>query len=267
MKKYLSFFKIRFAAAMQYRAAALAGIATQFVWGLMEIAMFTAFLRSDPAAFPMEPEALYSYVWLQQMTLHMFMVWIFENSMFEAIRSGGVALELCRPCDIYSMWFSRSAAARLANALMRALPVLLVSLLLPKPYGLTLPHDIRTAAMFLLSMALGFLVVVAFQMLVYISAFYTVSPMGVRMFASFIGEFCSGGVIPLPFMPDAVGRLLSFLPFASMQSTPFLIWGGTYQGSEAWFSILLQAFWACALIALGKIWMHAAERKVTAFGG
>lgn len=267
MKKYLSFFKIRFAAALQYRAAALAGIATQFAWGLMELAMFSAFYRSDPAAFPMEREALFSYIWLQQMTLHMFMVWIFENSLFASIRQGGVALELCRPCSIYGMWFSRSAASRLANTLMRAIPVFAVSLLLPKPYGLTLPNNIGTAAMFLISMTLGFIVVVAFQMLVYISAFYTVSPMGVRIFASFIGEFCSGAVIPLPFMPEGVGRVLSFLPFASMQSTPFLIWGGTYSGTEAWLAIFLQAFWALTLIAVGYAWMRAAERKVAAFGG
>ena len=32
MKKYLSFFRIRFIAGLQYRAAAWAGIATQFAW-------------------------------------------------------------------------------------------------------------------------------------------------------------------------------------------------------------------------------------------
>ena len=37
MKKYLSFFKLRFVMGMQYRAAALAGVCTQFFWGLMEV--------------------------------------------------------------------------------------------------------------------------------------------------------------------------------------------------------------------------------------
>ena len=47
IRKYLSFFRIRFTAGFQYRAAALAGIATQFFWGLMEIRMFMAFYRTD----------------------------------------------------------------------------------------------------------------------------------------------------------------------------------------------------------------------------
>ena len=39
---------------LQYRAAALAGVATQFAWGFMEIMIFRAFYRADPASFPYE---------------------------------------------------------------------------------------------------------------------------------------------------------------------------------------------------------------------
>ena len=53
MKKYLSFFRIRFLNALQYRAAALAGMVTQFFWGGMLLLLFAAFYRSDPDSFPM----------------------------------------------------------------------------------------------------------------------------------------------------------------------------------------------------------------------
>lgn len=53
MKKYLSFFRLRFAMGLQYRTAALAGITTQFAWGFMEIMIFHAFYRADAASFPM----------------------------------------------------------------------------------------------------------------------------------------------------------------------------------------------------------------------
>ena len=36
MKKYLSFFRMRFLMGLQYRAAAAAGVVTQFTWGFME---------------------------------------------------------------------------------------------------------------------------------------------------------------------------------------------------------------------------------------
>ena len=54
-------------------AAALAGLATQFAWGFMELLAFSAFYRADPTAFPMSFEQTVSYIWLQQAFLALFM--------------------------------------------------------------------------------------------------------------------------------------------------------------------------------------------------
>ena len=72
MRKYLSFFRLRFVMGLQYRAAALAGIVTQFAWGFLEILAFKAFYESDAAAFPMELSAMSSYIWMQQAFLAFF---------------------------------------------------------------------------------------------------------------------------------------------------------------------------------------------------
>ena len=66
MKKYWSFFRMRFLGSLQYRAAAWAGIATQFAWGFMQLLMYRAFYEAGPAAFPMEFSQLATYIWLQQ---------------------------------------------------------------------------------------------------------------------------------------------------------------------------------------------------------
>ena len=58
MKKYLSFFRMRFLMGLQYRAAAAAGIVTQFTWGFMELLVFRAFYQADASAFPMSFEAV-----------------------------------------------------------------------------------------------------------------------------------------------------------------------------------------------------------------
>lgn len=57
MKKYLSFFRMRFLMGLQYRAAAAAGVVTQFTWGFMELLVFRAFYQADASAFPMSFEA------------------------------------------------------------------------------------------------------------------------------------------------------------------------------------------------------------------
>ena len=98
--KYGSIFRIRFVNGLQYRLAALAGLSTQFFWGFMEILLYRAFYKADPAAFPMEFSALVSYIWLQQAFLTLYQSWFFENEIFDAITGGNVAYELCRPMNL-----------------------------------------------------------------------------------------------------------------------------------------------------------------------
>lgn len=62
MKKYSSFFALRFSMGLQYRAAALAGVATQFAWGFMEIMVYTAFYHTGADSFPMTMQATASYI-------------------------------------------------------------------------------------------------------------------------------------------------------------------------------------------------------------
>lgn len=267
MKKYVSFFRIRFTNGLQYRAAALAGIVTQFAWGGLEILMFKAFYDYDKGAFPMEFSALVSYIWLQQALLSLYMVWFYENEIFDLITSGNVAYELCRPISVYDMWFVRNMASRLAKALLRSFPILAVAFFLPKPYGLALPKDGGTALWFFLSLLLGFLVVIAFCMLIYITCFYTVSALGVRLVAAALAEFLTGAIIPLPFFPEKIGKVVNYLPFASMQNLPLRIYGGDIYGKELYQGILLQLFWCIALILFGKWMLPRALHKVTVQGG
>ena len=201
MKKYIAFFRLRFSMGLQYRAAALAGVATQFFWGAMEILMFRAFYRTNPGAFPMTLEATCAYVWLQQAFLALFVTWVVENEIFDSILNGNIAYELCRPINIYNMWFSRNLANRFSRALLRCMPILVLALILPAPYGLMAPAGLLAFFLFILTTLLGVGVTVAFCMLIYMLCFFTISPMGLRMVTVSMVEFFSGGVIPLPFFP------------------------------------------------------------------
>ena len=135
MKKYMSFFRMRFICGLQYRSAAYAGIVTQFAWGFMEILMFRAFYMGNPDAFPMEFSQLSSYIWLQQAFLALFMTWFLEVDIFSSISSGNVAYELVRPMNLYQMWFTKNLAGRLSKAVLRCIPILAVAAFLPQPYG------------------------------------------------------------------------------------------------------------------------------------
>lgn len=267
MKKYLSFFRLRFHTGLQYRAAALAGIVTQFVWGILAILAFDAFYRADAAAFPMTLQATCSYIWIQQTFLALFAIWALENEIFEAIRNGDVVYEMCRPIDIYRMWFARSLATRLSRAVLRCMPILVLAVLLPAPYGLAAPVSAGVFVMFLVRMVLGSLVMTAICMVVYMITFFTVSADGVRMVAVSLAEILSGAIIPLPFFPDKIRGIVELLPFAAGENVPLRIYSGDLAGKDAWLALGLQVFWLAALIFIGTYLMNRASNKIVVQGG
>lgn len=267
MNKYMAIIRIRFTNSLQYRAAALAGIATQFAWGLMELLAFSAFYRANPAAFPMELSQTVSYIWLQQAFLALFMVWFFEGEIFASITSGSIAYELSRPMDLYSRWFCQSVANRLARALLRCLPILIVAFLVPQPFRLSLPESVGQFMLFLLSVVLSLCVVIAFSMLVYISTFYTLSPMGVRIISAVLADFMAGGIIPLPFFPPVFRAVAELTPFGSMQNMPLRIYSGNIAGIDAVQGIALQLFWLFTLVLIGRLIMKNALNRVIVQGG
>lgn len=267
MKKYMSFFRLRFAMGIQYRAAALAGIVTQFFWGFMEIMAFHAFYETGAEAFPMSFQATSTYIWLQQSFFVMFTVWMMESEIFDSIQNGNIAYELCRPVHLYFMWFARNIANRMASALLRCFPIFIVAAFLPKPYGLSAPADFMHFLLFLLTLGLALLVTVAFNLLVYMLSFFTISATGLRMIIVSMVEFFTGAIIPLPFFPEKVRFVLELLPFAAMQNVPLRVYSGSMEEGQMMRAALLQCFWLFVLVGAGLALWRIAEKRVVVQGG
>lgn len=204
---------------LQYRAAALAGISTQFAWGFLIIFAYHAFYRSDPTAFPMTLQATVNYTWIQQAFLAMFASWVLDRDILEEITSGSISYSLCRPVDLYAMWYTKSLSGRISRVALRAVPVLAVAALLPAGYNLTAPTDLPTFFLFLLTMVLGALNSTAFTLLIYVLTMYTLSSTGVRTLLLTLADFLCGGVVPLPFFPPTLRRICELTPFAATKAT------------------------------------------------
>lgn len=267
MKKYLSFFRLRFVTSLQYRIAALAGLSTQFVWGALLILAYRAFYQAEPEAFPMSFQATATYMWLQQALLALFQSWGFENDIFESVQSGTVAYELCRPVSVYGMWFSRTAARRISSVLLRCIPIFLITPFLPAPYGLAGPAGAPAFFWALFSLVLGSLVAVAFVQIVYFSTFFTIATEGVRALSASLTEFLQGAVIPIPFLPDGVRQVVEFLPFASMLNAPLRIYSGDIAGAFLYRVVALQLSWLLALVLVGKLMERRAMKRTVLLGG
>ncbi len=267
MKMYMSVFRIRFVNSLQYRAVTLGAIITRFGWGIMEILAYSMLYRTGQTAFPMDLSQTVSYIWMQQTFIVLFSVVFQDGEIYSAIGDGSIAYELVRPMDLYGRWFCQSAANRVAFTVVNCLPVLLVALMIPEPYRMSLPLASGQFLLFLISMILALCVVVAFAMLMYISLFYILSQRGVRIIVTALTAFLSGGIIPLPFFPPSVLAVVKLLPFAAMQNTPLLIYNESIIGVEALKGIAFQMFWLGALFLIGRLTMGNALKKVVVQGG
>lgn len=267
MKKYLSFFRMRLMTSIQYRASYVSGLVTQLPWGLMECFAYMTLHESGSGVFPMELSSVVAYIWLKEAFFMLLTTWNTDNDIMESIVSGGVSYELCRPLSVYGMWFARSAGGRMATIVSRSLPILVVALVLPQPFRLILPSGLGQALLFAVSLLMGTGIAVALCMLVYLICFFTISPKGIRRLMMSMGDLLSGGLIPLPFVPQPWRTVIGMLPFASMQNTPFLIYSGELSGADAWTAMGLQLFWFAALILLGQMVCLLAQRRIVIQGG
>ncbi|NHN29273.1 ABC transporter permease [Paenibacillus agricola] len=267
MNAYLSIWRLRFIMGLQYRAAALAGMATQLFFGFIFIMIFAAFYSQSTVVLPISLKELITYVWLQQIFLAFIMLWFRDNEIFQLITTGNIAYELCRPCEIYPFWYAKLLAQRISSALLRCFPLLIIVFVLPEPYRLSLPPTLMALLLFLTTLILGLLVIVAISMLIYISVFWTMSPTGSTLMIAVAGEFFAGMVIPVPLMPEWLQHIAYALPFRWTMDFPFRVYSGHIPQAEALWGILVQLAWLAVLVGFGRWSLRKALRQVVVQGG
>ncbi|MDP4164437.1 MAG: ABC transporter permease [Bacillota bacterium] len=267
MRAYYSVFKLRLLIGMQYRAAAFAGVATQFFWGFMYIMIFEAFYKHAIHNQPISLKQLVTYMWLQQSFLAFIMLWFRDNEIFNTIISGNIAYELCRPTGLYGFWFSKLLAQRLSSAMLRCIPILIITFFLPEPYKMTLPPSFTTFLLFLAALIFGLFLLVAISMFIYISVFKTMSPVGSLLLFSVLGEFLAGSVIPVPLMPSWMQDIVYMLPFRLTADFPFRVYSGNIHEGEAVKGIIVQLVWLLGLVLIGRFALNKSLRKVVVQGG
>ena len=271
MTPYLAIISARFRMLLQYRAAAIAGVATQIFFGLVLIMVYDAFYRSARVAPPMAFAQLASYVWLGQLLLRM-LPWHADSEWRDMVRSGAIAYELCRPVDLYGFVFAREVASHTAPTLLRALPMLVfAALVLPlvglDAWRLAPPPTLAAGAGFAAALASSLVLGCAFGVLLDNALLWTVSGDGLVMLVTTSVTFFSGMLIPLPLFPDWAQRALGWSPFAGLVDLPFRIYSGHIAGAEIASAIARQLGWTLVLVVFGRWLLARGLRRVVVQGG
>ncbi len=207
------------------------------------------------------------YVWLNQAFFYLILIAIKDEQIIEQIKNGTVAYELCRPYDLYWWWYLKHLSKRYAGCLLRCFPVIILALLLPKPYNLSLPISILAFILFLLALFLGSLLITSICMLINIITFFTYNDKGISSIIYTIGNLLSGIDVPLPLLPVILLTLTEYLPFRLISDLAVRIYSGNINISYGIKSIILQLIWILILVIIGRLLMKKALSKVSIQGG
>lgn len=263
---YLSYFKTRLVAGLQYKVAAIAGIATQVFWGILYCFVYQAFY-SNASISDISFSELITYVWLNQAFIALIYINTKDIDILESIIDGTVAYELVRPYHLYNWWYIKLLAGKLSSCALRFIPIILLGLLLPAPYNLSLPFSILSFILFLISLLLGTLLLCGILMIIHTIAFYTINYKGIFSIAFSIMGLLSGFIIPVPLLPNVVKQATYYLPFRLIGDLPFRIYSGNINTAIALQDIALQLIWVVIIIIIGFSLMRRALKKVFIQGG
>jgi ABC-2 type transport system permease protein len=266
LKAYLSIVKLRFAVQLQYRAAATAAFFTNFFFGFIRVMVYHAFYASSTMILPLTLEQTVTYTWLTQVTYRM-QPWNGDIEIIQLIRSGNVSYELCRPLNLYFIWYSRLISLRIVPALLIGIPLFIIAYFLPGGYGLALPGSIAGGAAWVASTLFALLLGCAISNLINVSAIWTIAGDGMqRIFPAAVLIF-SGATVPLAFFPDWMQASLKLLPFSGLIDIPFRFYLGLIPVSGLVSFGLLQLGWTLVFILCGVGLLAAGMKRVVVQGG
>ncbi len=263
MRGYLAITAARFRVLLQYRAAAIAGIATQLFWGLIRMMIFLAFYSSSNRPQPISRADMVTYIWLGQAMLGL-LPWNFDTDVRNLLRSGAVAYELVRPLDLYAHWYCRAFAQRVAPTLMRSVPLFVVAMLW---FGMRPPPSLASGFAWLLTTFGATLLNTAFMTLVTLTMFWTLSGEGAQRLAPFAVYMFSGMLLPLAFWPARAQMLLHLLPFRGMVDVPFRVYLGQISPAQALEEFAAQLLWTTVLVLAGRALLVRGTRRLVIQGG
>lgn len=246
-----------------YRAATLAGMFTNTVFGVILAYTYIALWDERPHLGGYDQSQALTYVWLGQALLMTMCVMGagFEDELIERIRTGDIAIDLYRPADLQLWWLAQDMGRALFHLLGRGLLPVAVGAWL---FDLTFPESPLTWLAFLAAVALGMLVSYSFRFLVALTAFWLLDGAGIIQMAWLAGVFCSGMVLPLNVFPGLLGEIVRALPWAALIQAPADILLGE---ADPLGTFAFQAGWAVALLAVGRLLQAVATRRVVVQGG
>jgi ABC-type uncharacterized transport system permease subunit len=182
-----------------------------------------------------------------------------DEDIQERIRQGQIGFDLSRPVG-----YPAQLMAGAVGDMIAGLPLLLVGFPVAAIAGeLRGPASMEAGLGYAAALALAWVVAALLNLLIGLISFWTVEMNGFRMIYTLIGNFATGALVPLWFMPDALRTVIQLLPFQAIAFVPVSIYVGEPATGAIGTALLVQAMWIGLLVLLIRwVWSRAFTHTV-----
>lgn len=263
MRLFWELTKLSFQRHLTYRAAALAGLATNLFFGLLRAAVLIALYGARQEVAGITLTGAITFTGLSQAVIAYLSLFSW-NEVMNSVYTGDVASDLLKPMGYLRFWMAQDLGRAAAGLLMRGVTIMVAYAVL---FDVTVPERGTQWLALAVVLALSWLVSFGWRFLVNLSAFWTPNAQGVGRFFFILSWFLSGFFMPLRYFPDWFVRLCYLTPFPHTINTVVEVYLGILTGPALVRALLGQIVWVAILVVAGQLVLRAGVRQLVIQGG
>jgi ABC-2 type transport system permease protein len=255
--------KLSFQRHLTYRAAALAGLATNFFFGLLRAAVLVALYGARREVAGISLAGAITFAGLSQAVIGFLSMFSWYHVM-HSVYSGDIASDLLKPLNYYTFWLAQDLGRAAVGLLMRGLTIMAAFAVV---FDITVPNSGGQWLALGVAVVLSWLVSFSWQFLVNLTAFWIPNALGVIRFFFILSWFLSGFLMPLRFFPEWFVTLCYLTPFPHTVNTVVEVYLGVLSGPALVQALLGQVLWIVILVGAAHGVLRAGVRRLVILGG
>jgi ABC-2 type transport system permease protein len=246
-----------------YRGATVAGVFTNTVFGFILAYVLLAVLRERHVIGGFDAIDAVTFTFVMQGML--MVIGVFgAMDIADRIRSGDVVSDLYRPVDFQAYWLADAYGRSAFYALFRGIPPFLIASFV---FHLRVPGALEIWISFVVSLIAAVAISFGFGFVLQLTAFWLLDIKGPHQFGWLVAQFFSGVYVPVVFFPRWLEAVAYATPFPAMAQFPAEVFLGKHRGLDLAPIYAQQLLWAAVMLAIGRLVLMRAMRKVVVQGG
>ena len=248
---------------LTYRAATVAGLVTNFFFGILRASVLIALYGSQTTVEGITVQGAITYAALTQALIgYLSLFHWFE--LMDTVYTGEIATDLLKPMNYIGYWLAKDFGRALVQFILRGIIIIAGYALI---FDLLWPQGWQQWAALAITVLLSWLISFFWRFLVNLAAFWSPNARGALRFTFIFSWFFSGFLMPLRFFPDWVIRISYLTPFPHALNTVVEIFLGVLQGPELIQALIYQVLWIIGLMLIAQLVLRAGVRRLVILGG